>query len=93
LNGANVGYEQLGEGFHRNVAPGQYDIAADSSVARDSDQSATVDLAARREVYLKIEEMGWPGGGEGRWSSQRKALIVSAVCGGASTLTRLGVGC
>ena len=30
LNGVNVGYEQLGQGFYRNVAPGHYVIAAPS---------------------------------------------------------------
>jgi hypothetical protein len=62
LNGVNVGYEQLGAGFYRNVAPGHYVIPADSSVALDLDQSVTVDLAPGHEAYLKIEELGWPGG-------------------------------
>jgi hypothetical protein len=64
LNGGNVGYEQLGGGFYRNVAPGHYVIAAASSVALDPDQSVTVDLAAGQEAYLKIEELGWAGGDE-----------------------------
>jgi hypothetical protein len=64
LNGVNVGYSQLGGGFYRNVAPGHYVIAANPSVALDPDRSAIVDLAAGQEAYLKIEELGWPGGGE-----------------------------
>jgi hypothetical protein len=64
LNGVNVGYEQVGGGFYRNVRPGHYVIAADPSLALDPDQTATVDLAAGQEAYLKIEETGWPGAGE-----------------------------
>jgi hypothetical protein len=64
LNGATAGYSQLGGGFYRNVAPGHYVIAASPSLALDNDQSATVDLAAGQEAYLKIEELGFPGGGE-----------------------------
>jgi hypothetical protein len=64
LNGVNVGYSQLGGGFYRNVAPGRYVIAAAPSLALDTDQSATVDLAAGQEAYVKLEELGFPGGGE-----------------------------
>ena len=63
LNGVTVGYEQLGGGFYRNVAPGHYVIAAPSFVALDSSQSATVDLAAGQEAYLKLDALGWPNGG------------------------------
>jgi hypothetical protein len=63
LNGATVGYEQLGGGFYRNVAPGYYVIAAPSFVALDPSQSATVDLAAGQEAYLKLDALGWPNGG------------------------------
>jgi hypothetical protein len=51
LNGVNVGYEQLGQGSYRNVAPGHYVIAA-PSLGIDTDESATVDLAAGQEAYL-----------------------------------------
>jgi hypothetical protein len=60
LNGVNVGYEQLGGGFYRNVTPGHYVIAADR-LGIDHDEAATVNLAAGQEVYLKLEELGWPG--------------------------------
>jgi hypothetical protein len=63
LNGSNVGYEQLGQGFYRNVAPGHYVIAAPSFLALDPSQSATVDLAAGQEAYLKLDGLGWPNGG------------------------------
>ena len=63
LNGVNVGYEQLGGGFYRNVAPGHYVIAAPSFLALDPSQSATVDLAAGQEAYLKLDALGWPNGG------------------------------
>jgi hypothetical protein len=63
LNGVNLGYEQLGQGFYRNVVPGHYVIAA-PSLGIDTDESATVDLAAGQEAYFKIGAMGWPGGGE-----------------------------
>ena len=63
LNGVTVGYSQLGGAFYRDVAPGHYVIAADRS-GIDHDESATVDLAAGQQVYLKLEELGWPGGGE-----------------------------
>jgi hypothetical protein len=63
FNGATVGYEQLGQGFYRNVAPGHYVVAAPSFVALDPSQSATVDLAAGQEAYLKLDALGWPNGG------------------------------
>ena len=63
FNGAKVGYEQLGQGFYRNVAPGHYVIAAPSFLALDPSQSATVDLAAGQEAYLKLDGLGWPNGG------------------------------
>ena len=63
LNGVNLGYEQLGQGFYRNVAPGHYVIAAPSFLALDPSQSATVDLAAGQEAYLKLDALGWPNGG------------------------------
>jgi hypothetical protein len=63
LNGVTVGYEQLGGGFYRNVAPGHYVIAAPSFLALDPRQSATVDLAAGQQAYLKLEALGWPNGG------------------------------
>jgi len=63
LNGAKVGYEQLGAGFYRNVAPGHYVIGAPSFLALDPSQSATVDLAAGQEAYLKLDALGWPNGG------------------------------
>ena len=63
LNGGSVGYEQQGQGFYRNVAPGHYVIAA-PSLGIDTDESATVDLAAGQDAYFKIGAVGWPGGGE-----------------------------
>jgi len=63
LNGVTVGYEQLGGGFYRNVSPGHYVIAAPSFLALDPSQSATVDLAAGQEAYLKLDALGWPNGG------------------------------
>jgi len=62
LNGVNLGYEQLGQGFYRNVAPGHYVIAA-PSLGIDTDESATVDLAAGQEAYLKLDALSWPNGG------------------------------
>jgi hypothetical protein len=53
----------VGQGFYRNVAPGHYTIAA-PSLGIDTDESATVDLAAGQEAYFKIGAIGWPGGGE-----------------------------
>jgi hypothetical protein len=63
LNGVNVEYSQLGGGYYRNVAPGHYVIAA-PSLAIDTDHAATVDLAAGQDTYLKLDALGWPGGGE-----------------------------
>ena len=63
LNGVTVGYEQLGGGFYRNVAPGHYVIAVPSFLALDPSQSATVDLAAGQEAFLKLVGLGWPNGG------------------------------
>ena len=62
FNGAKVGYEQLGQGFYRNVAPGHY-VAAVTSMGLDTDESAAVDLAAGQEAYLKLDGLGWPNGG------------------------------
>jgi hypothetical protein len=63
LNGVKVGYEQVGGGFYRNVAPGHYVVAV-TGLGLDTDESAAVDLAAGQEAYLKITEAEWPGGGE-----------------------------
>ena len=63
MNGAKVGYEQLGAGFYRNVAPGHYVIGAPSFLSLDPSQSATVDLATGQEAYLKLDALGWPNGG------------------------------
>jgi len=74
LNGVNVGYEQLGGGFYRNVAPGHYVIAADG-LALDPSQSATVDLAAGQEAYLKLDMLEWSGMGENNVDVVRVRLM------------------
>ena len=76
LNGVNVGYEQLGGGFYRNVAPGHYVIAA-PSLALDPDQTATVDLAAGQEAYLKLDMLEWSGMGENNVDVVRVRLMPS----------------
>jgi hypothetical protein len=63
LNGATIGYERLGGAFYRNVPPGHYVIAA-PGLPLDNDESTAVDLAAGQEAYLKLDAIGWPGGGE-----------------------------
>src|ERR1700739_779389 len=63
LNGVTVGDEPLGAGFYRNVAPAHYVTAPPSFLALDASQSATVDLAAGQEAYLKLDALGWPNGG------------------------------
>jgi hypothetical protein len=39
-------------------------VIAAPSLGIDTDESATVDLAAGQEAYFKIGAVGWPGGGE-----------------------------
>ena len=64
LNGVRVGFETLGGAFYRNVPPGHYVISAPSFTDNlDSSQTATVDLAAGREAYTRLEVLGWPNGG------------------------------
>ncbi len=64
LNGVRVGFETLGRAFYRNVPPGHYVIAAPSFTDNlDPSQTATVDLAAGREAYARLEVLGWPNGG------------------------------
>jgi hypothetical protein len=60
LNGAKIGYSQLGGAFYRDVAPGHYVAAAASFQDVDDSQSAKIDLAAGQELYLKLEALGWP---------------------------------
>ena len=75
FNGAKVGYEQLGQGFYRNVAPGHYVIAA-PGLALDPDQSATLDLAAGQEAYLKLDMLEWSGMGENNVDVVRVRLMA-----------------
>jgi hypothetical protein len=64
VNGVRVGFETLGGAFYRNVPPGHYVISAPSFTDNlDSSQTATVDLAAGREAYTRLEVLGWPNGG------------------------------
>jgi hypothetical protein len=64
LNGTRVGFETLGGAFYRNVPPGHYVIAAPSFTDNfDPSQTATVDLAAGREAYTRLEVLGWSNGG------------------------------
>jgi hypothetical protein len=44
-----------------------YVIAALSFLAFDPSQSATVDLAAGQEAYLKLVALGWPNSGARIW--------------------------
>ena len=74
FNGVNVGYTQQGGGFYRNVAPGHYVIAA-LSLALDPDQTATVDLAAGQEAYLKLDMLEWSGMGENNVDVVRVRLM------------------
>jgi hypothetical protein len=76
LNGVNVGYTQESGGFYRNVAPGHYVIAA-PSLALDPDQSATLDLAAGQEAYLKLDMLEWSGMGENNVDVVRVRLMPS----------------
>jgi len=74
LNGVNVGYSQLGGAMYRDVAPGHYVIAS-PSLALDLDQTATVDLAAGQEAYLKLDMLEWSGMGENNVDVVRVRLM------------------
>ena len=67
LNGVKVGFQTLGAAFYCAVPPGHYVIAAPSFINNlDPSQTATVDLAAGQDAYLKLDALGWPnGGGDG----------------------------
>ena len=45
------------------LRPGITLLPPPASVALDPSQSATVDLAAGQEAYLKLDALGWPNGG------------------------------
>ena len=78
LNGVNVGFTQQGGGIYRNVAPGHYVIAA-PGLALDPDQSATLDLAAGQEAYLKLDTLSWPGMGENNVDVVRVRLMPPQI--------------
>jgi hypothetical protein len=52
-NGTDVGAAQLGGAFYRDVAPGHYHMTVETW-GIDSNQSASVDLAAGQTAYIKI---------------------------------------
>ncbi len=64
MNGATVGYAQLGGAFYRDVRPGQYHVAA-NSYGTDMSQTTDLDLAAGQEAFVKIELLrSWSSDGE-----------------------------
>jgi len=64
MNGAPVGYSQLGGAFYRDVPPGQYHITVDS-YGTDFSQSANIALVAGQETYVRIESLrSWSSEGE-----------------------------
>ncbi|HEY2541032.1 MAG TPA: hypothetical protein VGI28_16285 [Stellaceae bacterium] len=77
MNGATVGYERLGGGFYRNVPPGHYVIASPSFINDlDPGQTATVDLAAGQDAYLKLEAIAWPNGGGENYVNEYYVRLV-----------------
>jgi hypothetical protein len=64
LNGAPVGYSQLGGAFYRDVLPGQYQVTVES-FGRDFSQYANIAVVAGQEAYIKIESLrSWSSQGE-----------------------------
>jgi hypothetical protein len=64
MNGAPVGYSQLGGAFYRDVLPGGYYVTVDS-FGTDFGQSANIALVAGQEAYIKIESLrSWTTYGE-----------------------------
>jgi hypothetical protein len=64
MNGATVGYAQLGGAFYRDVPPGGYHIAA-NSYGTDMSQTTDLALAPGQEAYIKIESLrSWASYGE-----------------------------
>jgi hypothetical protein len=64
MNGAPVGYSQLGGAFYRDVLPGQYYVAVDS-FGTDFNQSANIALVPGQEAYIRIESLrSWSTYGE-----------------------------
>jgi hypothetical protein len=56
MNGAYVGYAQLGGAFYRDVAPGIYHVEV-ASWGKDFNQSTNVAVVAGQEAFIKIESL------------------------------------
>jgi hypothetical protein len=56
MNGAYVGYAQLGGAFYRDVPPGIYHIEVES-YGRDYNQSTNVALVPGQDAYVKVESL------------------------------------
>ncbi|MGH7045730.1 MAG: hypothetical protein ACREE2_04985 [Stellaceae bacterium] len=56
MNGAYVGYSQLGGAFYRDVRPGVYHVAV-NSYGTDFNQSTNIAVVPGEQVYVKIETL------------------------------------
>jgi hypothetical protein len=79
LNGALTGYASPdGSAFYRDVAPGQYHIAAVSD-GTDVNQDRLVNLAVGQEAFVKIlSSVSWESGGDMQ-AYRRDTFYVSLV--------------
>ncbi|HTV46253.1 MAG TPA: hypothetical protein VMF05_13150 [Stellaceae bacterium] len=56
MNGAYVGYSQVGGAFYRDVRPGVYHVAV-NSYGTDFNQSTDIAVVPGEQVYIKIESL------------------------------------
>ena len=78
MNGAYVGYSQLGGAFYRDVPPGQYHVTV-ATWGVDVNQSAIVALVSGQEAFIRIESLSsWSDGGQ-RHAFQRDTFYARLI--------------
>jgi hypothetical protein len=78
MNGAVIGISEDGGAFYRDVAPGQYDVTADS-YGVDVNQFPHVVLVPGETMYFQIfGSYSWASGGSGRDDWTRPTFYVRA---------------
>lgn len=79
VNGARAGYVQPdGSAFHRDVAPGSYQITV-ASDGLDVNQSRSVELGPGQEAFVKVlASSSWESGGDTH-AYKRDTFYVSLV--------------
>ncbi len=78
MNGAYVGYSQLGGAFYRDVPPGQYHVTV-ATWGVDVNQSAIVALVPGQEAFIRIESLSSWSSGAQRHAFQRDTFYARLI--------------